>query len=51
MLISLLKLFSLIRYAYVEFAEAAFVNNAVALNESLFRGRLLKVKNYKIIIY
>ncbi|CAO3633045.1 unnamed protein product [Cunninghamella blakesleeana] len=30
-------------YAYVEFAEAAFVNNAVALNESLFRGRLLKV--------
>ncbi|KAI8885407.1 RNA-binding domain-containing protein [Backusella circina FSU 941] len=30
-------------YAYVEFAEAAFVNAAVALNESLFRGRLLKV--------
>ncbi|CAO3631924.1 unnamed protein product [Cunninghamella echinulata] len=30
-------------YAYVEFAEPAFVNNAVALNESLFRGRLLKV--------
>ncbi|KAI8070734.1 hypothetical protein BC940DRAFT_295435 [Gongronella butleri] len=30
-------------YAYIEFAESAFVNNAVALNESLFRGRLLKV--------
>lgn len=31
------------RYAYVEFAEPSFVSNAVALNESLFRGRLLKV--------
>ncbi|ORY99437.1 hypothetical protein BCR43DRAFT_530479 [Syncephalastrum racemosum] len=30
-------------YAYVEFAEPAFVDAAVALNESLFRGRLLKV--------
>ncbi|KAI8988703.1 hypothetical protein BDB01DRAFT_782832 [Pilobolus umbonatus] len=30
-------------YAYVEFAEPSFVNAAVALNESLFRGRLLKV--------
>ncbi|CAO3599088.1 unnamed protein product [Absidia cylindrospora] len=30
-------------YAYVEFAEPSFVSNAVALNESLFRGRLLKV--------
>ncbi|GAA6016603.1 hypothetical protein JCM11491_006012 [Sporobolomyces phaffii] len=30
-------------YAYVEFAEPALVANAVLLNESLFRGRLLKV--------
>jgi polyadenylate-binding protein 2 len=30
-------------YAYVEFAEPSFVNAAVALNESLFRARLLKV--------
>ncbi|KAG0165235.1 cytoplasmic RNA-binding protein [Apophysomyces sp. BC1015] len=30
-------------YAYIEFAEPTFVNAAVILNESLFRGRLLKV--------
>ncbi|GAA5877433.1 hypothetical protein JCM16303_003330 [Sporobolomyces ruberrimus] len=30
-------------YAYVEFAEPALVANAVLLNESMFRGRLLKV--------
>lgn len=30
-------------FAYVEFADATFVENASALNESLFRGRLLKV--------
>jgi len=30
-------------FAYVEFAEAEHVNAATALNESLFRGRLLKV--------
>ncbi|KAL1918153.1 uncharacterized protein VTP21DRAFT_3419 [Calcarisporiella thermophila] len=30
-------------YAYVEFAEPEFVANAMALNESVFRGRLLKV--------
>ncbi|KAL8284189.1 hypothetical protein RQP46_004938 [Phenoliferia psychrophenolica] len=30
-------------YAYVEFAEPSLVANAVLLNESLFRGRLLKV--------
>ncbi|KAI9268167.1 hypothetical protein BDA99DRAFT_546464 [Phascolomyces articulosus] len=30
-------------FAYIEFAEPAFINAAVALNESLFRGRLLKV--------
>jgi polyadenylate-binding protein 2 len=27
----------------VEFAEPSFIDAAVALNESLFRGRLLKV--------
>ncbi|CAO3645656.1 RNA-binding domain-containing protein [Mucor ambiguus] len=31
-------------FAYVEFAEPSFVNAAVALNESLFRSRLLSVK-------
>ncbi|SAM06462.1 hypothetical protein [Absidia glauca] len=30
-------------YAYVEFAKPSFVNHAVALDGSLFRGRLLKV--------
>lgn len=31
------------RYAYVEFADASLVSNAMVLNESLFRGRLIKV--------
>lgn len=31
------------RYAYVEFAEPSLVAQAVLLNESMFRGRLLKV--------
>lgn len=30
-------------YAYVEFADPAHVANAMALNESLFRNRLIKV--------
>ncbi|ORY78381.1 hypothetical protein BCR35DRAFT_266693, partial [Leucosporidium creatinivorum] len=30
-------------YAYVEFAEPSLVANAVLLNETMFRGRLLKV--------
>ncbi|KAF7731514.1 cytoplasmic RNA-binding protein [Apophysomyces ossiformis] len=30
-------------YAYIEFAEPAFVAAAITLNESLFRGRMLKV--------
>jgi len=30
-------------YAYVEFADAAHVANAMALNESLFKNRLIKV--------
>lgn len=30
-------------YAYVEFAEPGPVANALFLNESLFKGRLLKV--------
>ncbi|KAI0650081.1 polyadenylate-binding protein 2 [Trametes meyenii] len=30
-------------YAYVEFAEAEFVDAALAMNDSLFRGRLIKV--------
>lgn len=31
------------RYAYVEFAEPSLVAQALVLNESLFRGRSLKV--------
>jgi hypothetical protein len=31
-------------YAYVEFTEASAVANALVLNESLFRGRPLKVR-------
>lgn len=30
-------------YAYVEFAEPSIVQNAVVLNESMFRGRLITV--------
>ncbi|KAK9768089.1 hypothetical protein K7432_001536 [Basidiobolus ranarum] len=30
-------------YAYIEFADTSSVTNAMVLNESLFRGRLLKV--------
>jgi len=30
-------------YAYVEFADAQFVDTALALNDSLFKGRLIKV--------
>ncbi|KAJ1564355.1 cytoplasmic RNA-binding protein, partial [Cladochytrium tenue] len=30
-------------YAYVEFADPSVVSNALALNESLFKGRLIKV--------
>ncbi|GAA5861707.1 hypothetical protein JCM8547_000710 [Rhodosporidiobolus lusitaniae] len=30
-------------YAYVEFADPSLVQNAVLLNETMFRGRLLKV--------
>jgi polyadenylate-binding protein 2 len=32
-----------VRYAYVEFAEPSIVQNAVVLNESTFRGRLITV--------
>lgn len=33
----------LCRYAYVEFAEPSIVQNALVLNDSMFRGRLLSV--------
>lgn len=32
-------------YAYVEFSEPSLVSNAMAMNESLFRGRLIKVSS------
>jgi len=35
-------------FAYVEFADPSFVENAMVLNESLFRGRLLKVRGLLI---
>ncbi|WFD27236.1 hypothetical protein MNAN1_002232 [Malassezia nana] len=35
-------------FAYVEFADPSFVENAMVLNESLFRGRLLKVSECTI---
>ena len=34
----------MIRYAYVEFAEPSIVQNAIVLNESSFRGRLITVR-------
>ena len=34
----------LCRFAYVEFAEPSFVPHALVLNESVFRGRNLKVE-------
>ena len=37
----------LCRFAYIEFAEKDAVNNALALDESLFRGRQIKVNNKK----
>ena len=33
------------RYAYVEFAEPSLVAQALVLNESVFRGRNLKVSS------
>jgi hypothetical protein len=38
------------RYAYVEFTEPTLVNQALALNESLFRGRNLKVCLHAILL-
>ena len=34
------------RYAYVEFSEPDLVTQALVLNESLFRGRNLKVEQH-----
>ncbi len=38
-----LPLFPRGSFAYVEFADAALVKNALVLNESMFRGRVLQV--------
>jgi polyadenylate-binding protein 2 len=35
------------RYAYVEFAEPSLVAQALVLNESIFRGRNLKVSRMR----
>jgi len=37
------------RYAYVEFAEAEFIDAALAMDNSLFRGRLIKVGIHNIL--
>lgn len=37
------------RYAYVEFTEPNLVAQALVLNESVFRGRNLKVSNRALI--
>lgn len=37
-------LMSVCRYAYVEFTEPNLINNALVLNDSVFRGRNLKVR-------
>lgn len=42
---SLLSLFPVTSFAYVEFADQSLVANAMVLNESLFRGRLIKVSS------
>jgi polyadenylate-binding protein 2 len=34
---------SVCRYAYVEFTESRLIEQALVLNDSLFRGRNLKV--------
>lgn len=34
-----------LRYAYVEFSEPSLVAQALVLNESVFRGRNLKVRS------
>jgi polyadenylate-binding protein 2 len=34
---------SVCRYAYVEFTEPSLVSQALVLNDSVFRGRNLKV--------
>ena len=34
------------RYAYVEFTEPSLVAQALVLNESVFRGRNIKVRSY-----
>lgn len=33
------------RFAYVEFADKESVENALVLNDSLFKGRQIKVKS------
>lgn len=40
---------SICRYAYVEFTEPSLVAQALVLNESVFRGRSLKVCTYPYI--
>jgi hypothetical protein len=39
------------RYAYVEFSEPELVTQALVLNESLFRGRNLKVRRMTSEVY
>ena len=42
-------LMSVRRYAYVEFTEPSLVAQALVLNESVFRGRNIKVRRFDVI--
>ena len=45
MLIELLCCHSSCRFAYIEFADKESVQTSLALDDSLFRGRQIKVSN------
>ena len=49
--INYIKIIFVCRFAYVEFTDADSVKAAVELDESLFRGRQIKVFNYFLIVF
>lgn len=44
-------LFTFFRFAYIEFADKESVRTAMALDESLFRGRQIKVRDFFIVLF
>lgn len=42
-ILTVVSVFLCLRFAYVEFAEHEFIDAALAMDNSLFRGRLIKV--------